>query len=328
MDGGGRLLRSVSNALVSPVTAREAFAGSGASAAPSRMLAPSASRALVRGRPVIRASERVHRRLPTFAGTVLLVLLFSGVSLYGAVRGGQYADFVAFHGEPLDVVARTLGFGIESVTIAGIAELDQTEVLQVAGVDSRGSLPFFDVTRARDRLMAMPLVREATVRKLYPGALAITLAEREPFALWQNHGEVSVVAADGTVIDSLNDPRFNRLPLVVGEGANTRATLFSRLMDAHPDLKPYVRAGVLVGERRWTLKLANGVDVRLPETDAGVAMTRLSALIRDQKILDKDVLAIDLRQPDRVVLRLSEEAVAARAEMVKARPKLGKGSPV
>ena len=40
------------------------------------------------------------------------------------------------------------------------------------------------------------------------------------------------------------------------------------------------------------------------------------------------VLAIDLRQPDRVVLRLSEEAVAARAEMLKARPKLGKGSPV
>ena len=292
MDGGGRLLRSVSNALVSPVTAREAFAGSAASAAPSRMLAPSASRALVRGRPVIRASERVHRRLPSFTGTVLLLLLFSGVGLYGAFRGGQYADFVAFHGEPLDVVARTLGFGIESVTIAGIAELDQTEVLQVAGVDSRGSLPF------------------------------------EPFALWQNHGEVSVVAADGTVIDSLNDPRFNRLPLVVGEGANTRATLFSRLMDAHPDLKPYVRAGVLVGERRWTLKLSNGVDVRLPETDAGAAMTRLSALIRDQKILDKDILAIDLRQPDRVVLRLSEEAVAARAEMLKARPKLGKGSPV
>jgi cell division protein FtsQ len=323
MDGGGRLLRSVSGQGAAGLAA-PAFAGAGA--APIRALVPSGSRALARRKPVVRASERIQYRVPKFTGTYLVIALFGAVGLYGAVRGGGYADFLAFQGEPRNLMARALGMGIETVTISGLVELDQTEVLQVAGIDPRGSLPFFDAATARDRLLAMPMIREATVRKLYPGTLDITVVEREPFALWQNHGDVFVVSADGTVIDTLNDSRFNRLPQVVGEGANARAVAFTKLMDAAPDVRAHVRAGLLVGGRRWTLKMDNGVDVRLPELGAPQAVARLAGLIREQKILEKDVLSIDLRMPDRVVLRLTEDAAAARADANKGKPKGGKGS--
>ena len=69
------------------------------------------------------------------------------------------------------------------------------------------------------------------------------------------------------------------------------------------------------------------VDVKLPEEGAAEAVSRLSALQRDYKILDRDLLAIDLRQADRVVMRLGEVAATARAEMLKARPKQAKGNP-
>jgi cell division protein FtsQ len=98
------------------------------------------------------------------------------------------------------------------------------------------------------------------------------------------------------------------------------------LLDAQPDLKPLVRAGVRVGDRRWTLKLLNGLDVHLPEENPEQAMVRFASLVRVQKILDKDLVAIDLRQSDRVVLRLTEAAASARAEMLKARAK-AKGAP-
>ena len=45
-------------------------------------------------------------------------------------------------------------------------------------------------------------------------------------------------------------------------------------------------------------------------------MARLAKLEHEQKILEKDVLAIDLRIVDRVVVRLTEEAALARAEAV------------
>ncbi len=172
--------------------------------------------------------------------------------------------------------------------------------------------------------MSNPLVKEAAVRKLYPSSLSITLTEGEPFALWQNQGEIFVVSKAGTVIEPLSDPRLNGLPLVVGEGAAGRAASFLALMDGYPEVKAHARAGILTGTRRWNLKLDNGLDVKLPE-EAGPALERLTVLIKEQNLLDKDILSLDMRQPDRLVLRLTEEAAAERQEALKAKLAKAKG---
>lgn len=302
-----------------------ALAGGGAIAVRSWTAALPALLRRSRGRSPVRSVERGSRRVPRFLGLGLTAMLFAAVGGYGVVRGGQYEDFVAVNGDPRDIVARMLGFAIGDVQVSGVVDVNPTELMQIAGIDPRGSLPFFDAARARERLMAVPLIKEATVRKLYPNALSITVVEREPYALWQNHGEVFVVAADGTPIERFGDLRFARLPMVVGEGANKKAGAFVKLLEAAPDLRSRVRAGILVGERRWTVKFDNGVDVRLPEEHAPRAFARLSALVREQKILDRDILAIDLRMPDRVVLRLGEEAATARADMLKNKAKTTKG---
>jgi cell division protein FtsQ len=69
----------------------------------------------------------------------------------------------------------------------------------------------------------------------------------------------------------------------------------------------------------------NGIDVRLPEEGAADAVKRLVKLQEENRILDKDVIAIDLRMADRVVVRLTEEAFAGRADLVKKRSVRGKG---
>ncbi len=157
-----------------------------------------------------------------------------------------------------------------------------------------------------------------------PGEISISLTEREPYALWQVKGELFVIAADGTVIDKMDDGRFAYLPLVVGKNANNRASEYLELRKQAGPLAEHIRAGMLVSDRRWDIKLDNGMDVRLPETKPEVAMQRLVSLEESDRILDKDILALDLRQPDRVVARLSEEAAAARAEMLKNRNKAKK----
>lgn len=86
-----------------------------------------------------------------------------------------------------------------------------------------------------------------------------------------------------------------------------------RLLEAAGDLKSRVRAGILVSGRRWSLDMTNGVEVKLPEREPEVALALLQRLQREARILDKDVISIDLRASGRVAVRLSEEAVAARA---------------
>ena len=61
----------------------------------------------------------------------------------------------------------------------------------------------------------------------------------------------------------------------------------------------------------------------MPEENAPAAVARLARLERDARILDKDVLAVDLRMADRVVVRLTEESAASFAEAAKKKPKRG-----
>ena len=267
----------------------------------------------------------LSRRLPRLMGTALTFGFFGTVGVTGAVYGGQYETFSATYGQPHDVVARLLGLGVERVTIAGIAQLTEREVLSAAGVTPESSIPFVSASGIRERLEQVPLIKTASVRKLYPSELVVTLTEREPHALWQRDGELFVIAADGTVIDQMEDERFVDLPLVVGEDANRRTKEYLALLDAAGPLKARIKAGTLVSGRRWNLKFDNGVDVRLPDIEAGAALARLIKFEREQKILEKDVLAIDLRMADRIVLRLTEESMAARLEGVKKKPTRGKG---
>ncbi|WP_132252596.1 cell division protein FtsQ/DivIB [Methylobacterium segetis] len=308
MDGGGRFSGPLSPA---------GYPGDGGLRARLAARLPRFLRRSRRLRPVTPIAER----LPPYAGTLGLSAAFALVAVSGFVASGRYDAFVAEHGRPLDIAARLAGFGVERVTISGISRMYEREVLQAAGIDGRSSVVFLDVTDVRERLMRVPLIASASVRKLYPNEIVINQVEREPAALWQKNGELSVIAADGTVIDTMRDDRYASLPLVVGDEANTRLGEYLGLIAAAGALGERVKAGTFVSGRRWTLKL-DGVDVRLPERGAAEALARLVKLEREAKILEKDIIAVDLRMPDRVVVRLTEEAAAARAESQK-KPKKG-----
>ena len=315
MDGGGRLLRSIEGAGTGALAeVRPRFAGpfavwNGFSAAPAvtRRRQPRAPGTRRPGRPGL--------------GLMLGAVLFGVTGAFGAVRGGAYQVFVDQNGSLPDLLAKTVGFSIQSVVITGLKELSPHEILTGADVTPKNSLAFLDPAALRDRLLSLPLVKDATVRKLFPSDLAVTVTERVPAGLWQNGGQISLIAADGVPIDDVKDDRFNGLPFVVGVGANTRLDEFNDLLEAAGDLKPKVRAGVLVGERRWTLKLDSGLEVQLPEIGAPEALGRLADLEREHKVLEKDIIWLDLRVPGRLTVRLSEDAAAQRAEAMAKKPK-------
>src|ERR1700723_1950372 len=206
------------------------------------------------------------------------------------------------------------GLGVAVVTVPGAPHMSKSRVVRAGGIGGSRSLPFFDVTDAKARLEADPLVKQASVRKLYPNQVVIEIVERTPYAVWQKDGDVSAIAADGAPIDEVADSRYADLPFVVGEGANGRVREYVGLLDAMDELKPRVEAGVLVGQRRWNLRLKSGVDVKLPEENPEAAIAELLALQRQSRILEKDAMALDFRVPGRVFVRLTDDAANAWAD--------------
>jgi cell division protein FtsQ len=258
---------------------------------------------------------------PPGLGIAGSTLLLSATLGYGAIAGGHVADFVDWLKDVRDSAANAVGFNIAAVSLTGQKEVSREEILTTAGVTGHASLLFLDADAARARLLANPWIADAAVFKLYPDCLRITITERQAFALWQKNGRVSVIAADGTVLEPFVEERYLGLPLVVGKGAEHEAKDFLAIVARYADIRSMLRASVLVAERRWNLRLDNGIDVRLPEGDIAPALDRLVVLDRHKKLLSRDIVAIDLRLPDRVTVRLSDAAAQARDDALKDKKK-------
>ena len=127
-----------------------------------------------------------------------------------------------------DAGANAMGMRIAAVSLSGQRQVSREEIFAAAGVTDNSSLLFLDVADARAKLEAIPWIAEATVRKLYPDRLQITVTEREAFALWQLQGKVSVIAADGTALSAKVEPRLATLPFVVGPGRRREGARFPR----------------------------------------------------------------------------------------------------
>ena len=284
-------------------------------------------RARVPARPVIdraphnRVVLLLERYLPNRTGVALTVLILLGSTTLGIVKGGHVGEVTTALSDARNALANSAGFRITAVAINGRKQLTQDEVLATGGVNGRSSLLFLDAATVRDKLKANPWIADATVQKFYPGQLQIDITERTAFALWQQDGRLSVIADDGAVLEPYVSRRFTGLPLVVGRGAETRARDFLAMVDRYPRVRSVMKAAVLVGERRWNLRLKDGLDVRLPENDVGNALAALTRLEKDERLFSRDIVAIDLRLPDRLTVRLSEDAAKGREELFKDKKK-------
>lgn len=277
------------------------------------------------GRILHRVSNSVEPYIPRGAGVASAAVLLAASLGYGTLQGGHVETALAQFRDARDALANKAGFAIVDVMLSGQSQLPREMILATGGITEHSSLLFLDAEDMRTRLKANPWIADASILKLYPNRLHVSVTERQPYALWQQDGHVSLIARDGAVLDSEIAPQFAGLPLMVGHGAGRAAADILVLMDNYPQLRDQVQAYVLVAERRWNLKLANGLDVRLPEEDPARALDTLLVLDHDKKLLSRDLVAIDLRLSDRVTVQLSDAAAQARADAQKDKKPRRKG---
>jgi cell division protein FtsQ len=317
MDGAGRLAEKLrpqadlkAAAIGAVVLLREYLGLSRAGKKPAK-------KPMLDREPPPRLVAWIERNVPRRAGLAATVLILLGATGYGIVRGGHFDDFATALSNTRNALANTVGFRITTVAINGRKQLSQDEVLAIGGVNGRSSLLFLDAAAVRDRLKANPWIADATVIKYYPGALQIDIVERSAFALWQEHGKLSLIAEDGAVLEPYVTARFVSLPLVVGKGAETHARDFLALLARFPQVNSVTRAVIYVGQRRWNLLTKDGLEIRLPENDVDNALATLSKLDKEDHLFSRDIIAIDMRLSDRLTVQLSDDAAKAREEQFK-----------
>lgn len=292
----------------SSVKKREQFA---AASGDERMVLPRRLRRAFRF-GVSLATGRVH--IPAHTGTLATALFFASVGLYGMSLGG-HTNVVT------QATTSAAGFAIEDVKVSGNIQTSEIDVFQLLGLDGATSLIALDVNAARKKLTELPWVEDVDVRKIYPKTIEVRLKEREAFGIWQHGSELSLIEKSGSVIAPLRDNKYAGLPLFVGRDAETGAAGFVEELADWPEIRNRVRAYVRIAGRRWDLHLDNGIVVKLPEENVPKALQLLSRMDMEEKVLSRDVAAVDLRLSDRTTVQLTEGAAERRQKAVEARTK-------
>jgi cell division protein FtsQ len=195
------------------------------------------------------------------------------------------------------------GFTVQELRVEG-REYMPAEVFDTAlGVSIGDQTLGFDPAAARARLEASAWVENAQVERHLPGTIIVRISERRAFAIWQHRERFAVIDRDGKVLETRNVMAFGALPLLVGTGADSAGAAMIDLLRTQPDIAARVQAAVRVAERRWNLRLHNGMDVMLPEGHEAAALQRLAELQARERLLDRPLQLVDMRLPDRLVLR-------------------------
>lgn len=211
----------------------------------------------------------------------------------------------------LQNLAMNAGLTVHKITVTGRHDTSREDLLAALGVNQGDPILGIDTEAARERLERLGWVRTASVTRVLPDTLQVVLVERRPLAVWQTNGRHMLVDRDGHVISGQGRNTAG-LPLVVGEGAPARAAELLSVIALEPRLAALVVAAVRVGDRRWDIRLENGITVRLPEIGYEAAWRRLATLERSHGLTGRAIDAVDMRLADRLVIHMLEDAIKSR----------------
>jgi len=238
-----------------------------------------------------------------------VILGFTG---FGIVLAGAMISHSARRGGTINTLqerfGRAIDLRVEKIEFHGQSNTPEPLLRAALGVSVGDPILGFSVGGARQRIETLSWVQHVAVERRLPGTIYVDLTERRPYAIWQNQGKFQLIDRNGDVVANEDVAAFADLPLVVGAGAPAHAADMLSALNAVPEIKSRVAAIVRVGERRWNLQLKNNTTIMLPEAHEPAALARLNDLQAQQQLLDRKLLFVDMRLPDRLAVRVRPSA--------------------
>jgi cell division protein FtsQ len=201
-------------------------------------------------------------------------------------------------------------FMVNMMVVDGASDIVADGIRQMLPLDFPISPFDLDLEAMRATVVALDPVKSARLYVRQGNVLQVDVVERIPVVLWRNERGLQLLDNEGVLVG----PAFVRadwpeLPLIVGDGADKYVTEALDLVAAAEPLSTRLRGLVRMGERRWDVVLDRDQRILLPETEAVQALERVIAMDQAVDMLERDLVAVDLRLPNRPTLRMTDGAV-------------------
>ena len=253
-------------------------------------------------------SEEEVQRVITWVFLAALTVLAFAAAQYAGLTATAYQQYAA--------LAAKAGFQVQRVEVTGMERVDQLKVYQLVLAEKDRAMPLVDIEKVRTDLLQYGWIKDARVSRRLPDTLAVEIIERKPTAIWQRDGKYSLIDADGIVLANVRPGEGGDLPTLNGNDANRQTIALSALLDQASALKAQVSGATWVGNRRWDLQFQTGETLALPEGETAAAKALLNFARMDgvHRLLGRDLIHFDLRDPDRAYFRKAPKTEPAKVE--------------
>ena len=253
-------------------------------------------------------TEKEVQRIVTWVILAVLTLLALVAAQYAGLTAAAYQQYAA--------LAAKAGFQVKRVPVTGMERVDQLKVYQLVLAEKDRAMPLVDIEKIRADLLQYGWIKDARVARRLPDTLAVEIIERKPAALWQRDGKYSLIDANGIVLANVRAGEGGDLPTLNGNQANAHIVALNALLDNASALKSQVSGATWIGNRRWDLQFQTGETLALPEGEAEAAKALLNFARLDgvHRLLGRDLIHFDLRDPDRAYFRKAPKAKPVKAE--------------
>ena len=234
----------------------------------------------------------------------LVLILFSAI--FNFYNNNQYNSKLRKIIDKTNTLLINYGFHLQNIYITGDNNLQKEDILNI--INDKEYKTIFDVNlfKIHNNLLLNEWIETVKIERTLPSSIKIKIIEKKPMAIWQTKLGNKLITEDGSIISNANVTTFkNRLPIIIGEGANKNAFLILQILRKNPDLYNNVWSISYINKRRWNVHLNQGLIVLLPRKKIHAAWTKIDFLQRKYKILDIGLTEIDLRNQDQIFAKIN-----------------------
>ncbi|MFR4113849.1 MAG: cell division protein FtsQ/DivIB [Alphaproteobacteria bacterium] len=210
-----------------------------------------------------------------------------------------------------------LGFKIDDIVITG-RDTAKQDILNALQLSRETNILNLDLRDLQQKVEQLPWVRHAVVkRRFFPNIIQIDIRERQVQSIWQLDHKFRPIDGEGNVIEADYTPDHPIL-LIVGEGAPENITALMKSITDDQNIFERIKVANYISGRRWNIVLddvENGITVKLPEKHIDEAWKKLLKLNTTQGLLKRKLTIIDLRFPNKVIVKLGKMTPEERKKL-------------
>jgi cell division protein FtsQ len=269
--------------------------------------------------------DRLLQSLPFTQAEVQRFLTWAilGVLLVAALLVANWFGVPQAAYRQVGVMTAKAGFEVRDIEVVGMRRVDQMKVYDMVLDHTNQPMLLVDINEIQRDLSSYGWIKQVRVSRQLPDKLFIEIGERKPVAVWQNNGNYKLLDDQGKVLESISEAEIGNMPIVNGPNANKNLVSLNDLLDNAQSLKSQVAGATWVGNRRWDIRFKSGETLALPEGEqlAAQALVNFTRMDGVHRLLGRNIIHFDLRDPDRMYMRKAPKEKPAEPKATPAAPK-------